>query len=51
MKYKNLLEKGDDILNEELDIVKIIKSIRILNKDRENKFEIDIVKNETPLSM
>ena len=41
-KLKKLLEKGDELLNEELDIIKIIKSIRILNKDRDNKFEIDM---------
>ena len=46
LKLKNLLKKGDEILNEELDIIKIIKSLRILNKDRDNKFLIDLDEDE-----
>jgi len=42
LKLKKLFRKGEEILNEELDIIKIIKSIRTLNKDRDNKFEIDM---------
>ena len=45
-KLKNLLQKGDELLNEELDIIKLIKSLRISNKDQENKFEIDMDENE-----
>jgi hypothetical protein len=41
-KLKKLLEKGDELLNEELDIIKIIKSLRISNIEQENKFEIDL---------
>ena len=51
MKLKKLLKKGDEILNEELDIIKIIKSIRILNKDRENKFLIDLDEGDTDLNL
>ena len=47
LKLKKLLVKGDELLNEELDIIKIIKLLRISNKDQENKFEIDIDENET----
>ena len=46
LKLKKLLVKGEEILNEELDIIKIIKSIRILNKDRDNKFLIDLDEDE-----
>ena len=45
-KLKKLLQKGDELLNEELDITKIIKSLRISNKDQENKFEIDMDERE-----
>ena len=41
-KLKKLFEKGEELLEEELDIIKIINSIRILNKDNENKFVIDM---------
>ena len=45
-KLKNLLQKGDELLNEELDIIKLIKSLRISNKDQENKYEIDMDERE-----
>jgi len=41
-KLKKLLKKGEKLLEEELDLIKIINSIRILNKDNENKFVIDM---------
>jgi len=50
LKLKKLLERGEEILNEELDIIKIIKSIRTLNKDRDNKFEIEMDEDETDLN-
>ena len=34
IKLKKLLEKGEELLNEELDIIKIIKSLRISNNDQ-----------------
>jgi hypothetical protein len=34
LKLKKLLEKGEEYLNEELDIIKIIKSLRISNNDQ-----------------
>ena len=36
------MEKGDMLLEEELDIIEIIKSIRSLKKEEESKFIIDL---------
>ena len=36
------MEKGEKLLEEDLDIIRIIKSIRIINKEEENKFIIDL---------
>jgi len=40
-----LIKKGNELLEEELDIVKIIKIIRKFNKDKKTKFIIDIEAN------
>ena len=36
------MKKGEKLLDEELDIIRIIKSIRMINKEDENKFLIDL---------
>ena len=36
------MRKGNDLLEEELDILRILKSIRMINKEEENKFIIDL---------
>ncbi len=36
------MEKGEKLLEEELDIIRMIKSIRKINKEDENKFTIDL---------
>jgi len=38
--------KADELLNEELDIIKIIKSIRLIKKDQEKKFIINLSEND-----
>ena len=42
LKLRKLMEKGDELLEEELDIIRIIKSIRFLKKEEESKFCIDL---------
>ena len=41
-KLKKLMEKGEMLLEEELDIIRIIKSIRMINKEDKSKFVIDL---------
>ncbi len=36
------METGDKLLEEELDIIRIIKAIRILKKEIKSKFIIDL---------
>ena len=36
------MEKGENLLEEELDIIRIIKSIRMINKEERDKFIIDL---------
>ena len=36
------MEKGDKLLEEELDIIRIVKAIRKINNEDENKFVIDL---------
>ena len=40
------MEKVEKLLEEELDILRIIKSVRQLKKEDENKFMIDITVQE-----
>ncbi len=42
LKLRKLMEKGDELLEEELDIIRIIKSIRFLKKEEESKFFINL---------
>ena len=42
LKLKHILRKGNDLLEEELDILRILKSIRMINKEEENIFIIDL---------
>ncbi len=42
LKLKQILKKGNDLFEEELDILRILKSIRIINKEEESKFIIDL---------
>ena len=37
-----MIKKGNELLEEELDIIKIIKNIRKFKKDKITKFIIDI---------
>jgi hypothetical protein len=39
---KLLFKKGEDLLEEEFDILRIIKSIRKFKKEEESKFIIDL---------
>ena len=39
------MEKGEKLLEEELDIIRIIKSIRMMKKEDKNKFIIDLDDN------
>jgi hypothetical protein len=39
---KQIFKKGDELLEEELDLARIIKSIRTINKEEKNKFIIDL---------
>ena len=39
---KQLIEKGEKKLDEELDIIKIIESIRMIKKEDESNFIIDL---------
>ena len=36
------MQKGEKLLEEELDIIRIVKSVRMINKEDENKFIIDL---------
>ena len=36
------MEKGEMLLEEELDIIRIVKAIRKINNEDENKFVIDL---------
>ena len=38
---EKLMKRGNKLLDEELDIFRIIKSIRILKNEEESKFVID----------
>ncbi len=40
------MEKGDQLLEKELDIIRIVKSIRLLKKEEENEFIIDLIEND-----
>ena len=41
-KIKNLIKKGDSLLEEELDIINIIENIRNLKNESQSKFIIDV---------
>jgi len=41
-KIKNLIKKGDSLLEEELDIINIIENIRNLKNESKSKFIIDV---------
>ncbi len=45
------MEKSNELLEEELDIIKIIKSIRILKKEETSKFMIDLDDDVTNLDI
>ena len=36
------MEKGNELLEEELDIIRILKAIRILKKEEKSKFIINL---------
>ena len=42
IKLKKLMLKGDELLEEELDIIRILKSIRKLKKEEKNRYIIDL---------
>ena len=42
IKLKKLMLKGDVLLEEELDIIRILKSIRKLKKEEKNRYIIDL---------
>ena len=41
------MKKADDLLDEEFDILNIVKSIRKINKDQDNKFIIDLSEDDS----
>ena len=42
IKLKHLIEKGEKLLEVELDIIRIVKAIRMIKNEDENKFIIDL---------
>ncbi len=40
------MEKCDKLLEKELDIIRIVKSIRLLKKEEENNFIIDLTEDD-----
>ena len=42
IKLKKLMKKGNELLEEELDIIRILKSIRLLKNEEKSKFIIDL---------
>ena len=44
------MKKGNELLKEELDIIKIMKNIRKFNKDKKSKFIIDFEENEQDIT-
>ena len=47
---KILLKKGEELLEEEFDILRIIKSIRKFKKEEESKFIIDLDEDDSSAS-
>ena len=47
---KILLKKGEELLEEEFDILRIIKSIRKFKQEEENKFIIDVDEDNSSTS-
>ncbi len=41
------MKKADNLLDEEFDILNIVKSIRQIKKDQDNKFIIDLSEDDT----
>ena len=50
LNLKRMMKKGNELLKEELDIIKIMKTIRKFNKDKKSKFIIDFEENEQDIT-